>query len=56
MAKMGRPQKDEKKTNSIGIRLSDEMYAQLVQYATEHELTITQVVQMALEKILQSPA
>lgn len=56
MAKMGRPHKDDKKSNAIGIRLSKEMYAQLVQYATDHELTITQVVQMALEKILQSPA
>ncbi len=53
MAKMGRPKKDETKNNSIGIRLSDECYARLIQYATEHGLTITQVVQMALEKLLQ---
>lgn len=49
----GTSQKDETKNNSIGIRLSDECYARLIQYATEHGLTITQVVQMALEKLLQ---
>lgn len=49
MAKMGRPQKDETKNKSIGIRLSEEYYIRVVQYATEHDLTITQVVQRALE-------
>lgn len=53
MAKMGRPIKDDKKKKSIGIRLSDESYVQLTQYASEHELTITQVVQVALEKLFQ---
>ena len=53
MAKMGRPKKDETKNNSVGIRLSDDCYARLIQYATEHGLTITQVVQMALEKLLK---
>ncbi len=52
MAKMGRPQKAETKSNSIGLRLSDEQYALLLQYASEHELTITQVVQLALDKLL----
>lgn len=54
MAKMGRPKKDKTKNNSIGIRLSNECYDQLMQYASKHELTITQVVQRALEKLFQS--
>ena len=54
MAKMGRPKKDATKNNSIGIRLSEEYYSRLLQYASEHELTITQVVQEALEKLFQS--
>lgn len=54
MAKMGRPKKDETKDNSIGIRLSNECYARLKQYASEHKLTITQVVQKALEQLFQS--
>lgn len=53
MAKMGRPKKDKKKDNSIGVRLSDECYDQLMQYVSEHKLTITQVVQEALEKFFQ---
>ena len=53
MAKMGRPKKDETKDNSIGIRLSNESYAKLKEYAAKHELTITQVVQEALEKFFQ---
>jgi predicted DNA-binding protein len=53
MAKMGRPKKDETKSNFIGIRLSDEYYARLMRYASEHGLTITQVVQKALEKLFQ---
>lgn len=54
MAKMGRPKKDETKDNSIGIRLSNEYYVKLIEYAAKHELTITQVVQKALEKLFQS--
>ena len=38
----------------IGIRLSDECHARLMQYASEHKLTITQVVQRALELLFQS--
>lgn len=53
MAKMGRPKKDVTKNNSIGVRLSDEHYTLLMQYASEHKLTITQVVQKALEKFFQ---
>ena len=54
MAKMGRPKKDVTKSNSIGVRLSDQHYISLVRYASEHELTITQVVQKALEEFLKS--
>ena len=54
MARMGRPKKDETKEKSIGIRLSNENYEQVVQYASEHRLTITQVVQRALERLLQN--
>ena len=54
MAKMGRPKKSEIKNNSIGIRLANDQYSRLMQYASEHELTITQVVQRALELLFQS--
>lgn len=53
MAKMGRPKKDKIKDKSIGVRLSEECYEQLMRYVAEHKLTITQVVQEALEKHFQ---
>lgn len=53
MAKIGRPKKEETKRNIIGVRLSEENYNQLMQYATEHGLTITQIVQMALDNLFQ---
>ena len=54
MAKAGRHKKDETKNKIIGIRLSDGLHEQLMQYASEHKLTITQVVQRALELLFQS--
>ena len=53
MARIGRPKKEETKRNIIGVRLSEENYTQLMQYAAEHELTITQIVQIALENLFQ---
>lgn len=54
MAKMGRPKKDETKCKFVGVRLSDVQYTRLMQYASEHGLTVTQVVLDALEKFIQS--
>lgn len=53
MAKMGRPKKDKVKDKSIGVRLPEECYEQLMLYVSEHKLTITQVVQEALEMYFQ---
>ena len=53
MAKVGRRKQEETKSKIIGIRLSDGCHEQLMQYASEHKLTITQVVQEALEKFFQ---
>lgn len=54
MAKVGRRKQEETKSKIVGIRLSDECHEQLMQYASEHKLTITQVVQRALTLLLQS--
>ena len=51
MAKMGRPKQKITKKKSIGVRLSDQEYEILMQYATSHKLSITKVVQCALDKI-----
>lgn len=53
MAKMGRPKKEQVKEKSIGVRLSDEQYKRLISYVAEQNLTITQTVQLALDKLFQ---
>ena len=53
MAKMGRPKQEKTKKKSIGVRLSDKEYDILVQYAAEHKLAITKVVQCALEQFFK---
>ena len=54
MAKVGRRKQEETKSKIIGIRLSDECHEKLMQYASEHKLTITQVVNRALTLLFQS--
>ena len=51
MAKMGRPKIDNPKQKSIGIRMSEEEREKLLQYASEHDKTITEVVQEAVNKL-----
>lgn len=53
MAKMGRPKQKITKKKSIGVRLSDQEYEILMQYATSHKLSITKVVQSALEQFFK---
>lgn len=53
MAKMGRPKQKITKRKSIGVRLSDQEYEILMQYATSHKLSITKVVQCALEQFFK---
>ena len=53
MAKMGRPKQKITKKKSIGVRLSDQEYEILMQYATSHKLSITKVVQCALEQFFK---
>ena len=53
MAKMGRPKQKITKKKSIGVRLSDQEYEILMQYATSHKLSITKVVQCALERFFK---
>lgn len=52
MKRMGRPPSEFTKHKSLTVRLSDEMHEQLVKYASEHNLTMTDVALRALEKEL----
>ena len=51
MAKMGRPKIDKPKQKFIGIRMSEEEREKLLRYASEHDKTITEVVQEAVNKL-----
>ena len=55
MAKMGRPKSDSPKLKSIGVRLTDEDYEKLREYASEHHLTITQTVLKGIMILLNKP-
>ena len=48
----GRPKEDNAKRKSITIRLSEELYKKIVEYATEHKLSKTDVALQSLEKFL----
>lgn len=54
MAKMGRPKIDKPKQKSIGIRMSEEEREKLLRYASEHDKTITEVVQEAVNRLYEA--
>jgi len=56
MAKMGRPKIDKPKQKSIGIRMSEEEREKLLRYASEHDKTITEVVQEAVNRLYDADA
>ena len=49
MKKMGRPKSDAPKDKSLSLRMTDEEYEKLKEYADNHELTITQALQKGVE-------
>ncbi len=50
--KAGRPWSEKSKHSTLTIRLSNETHDRLVAYAAEHNMTMTAVATMALEKEL----
>lgn len=54
LAKMGRPKSDNPKLRKLAVRVSEKDYIKLKEYAAEHDLTITQVLQNGLELLYQS--
>ena len=53
MAKMGRPKAENPADKRITIRLNDEEHELLLEYTKNHNMTMTQVVKMAvLEKLM----
>ena len=52
MTRMGRPRKDNAKRASITIRLSEETHKQLIEYASKHNMSLTEVALRSLEEYL----
>lgn len=48
----GRPKTDNAKRKTITIRLSEELHKKIIEYATEHKMSITDVALQSLEKFL----
>lgn len=49
MARTGRPKSDNPKKEFIGLKLTEEDAAKLREYASKHDMTITQVLQNGIE-------
>lgn len=49
MARTGRPKSDNPKKNLIGLKLTEAEAAKLREYASKHDITITQVLQRGIE-------
>ncbi len=52
MTKMGRPKTDNVKKKVLSVRLSDDLYERLLKYAEEHNMTLTEVALLSLERTL----
>jgi len=49
MAKMGRPKSENPKKSLIGLKLTEREAARLREYASKHDMTITQVLQKGID-------
>lgn len=49
VAKMGRPKSANPKNTLIGLKLTEEEATKLKEYASKHDMTITQVLQRGID-------
>ena len=49
VARTGRPKSENPKNNLIGLKLTEEEAAKLRDYASKHDMTITQVLQRGID-------
>ena len=52
MADMGRPKSEHSKKKILSVRVGDSLYQQICSHAEQHNMSVTEVVLQALEKIL----
>lgn len=48
MARTGRPKSDNPKNSLIGLKLTEDEAAKLREYASKHDMTITEVLQRGI--------
>lgn len=49
MAKVGRPKSDNPKKNLIGFKMTEDEANRLKEYASRHNMTVTEVLQKGLD-------
>ena len=55
MAKMGRPKSDNAKKKSVNVRVEDALYERIRPYDAQHQMSMTEVGLLGLNKILSEP-
>ncbi len=55
MADMGRPKSEHSKKKILSVRVGDSLYQRICSYAEQHNMSVTEVVLQALEKLLSKP-
>ena len=54
MARTGRPKSDKPLDKKVSVRFNEEEYELLLEYAKNHELSVTQAIKMSLKDILSA--
>lgn len=55
MAKMGRPKVDDPKKIALGVRVTNDEYKVIKEYAKEHDMTITEMLLKGVREIIKEP-
>lgn len=55
MAKMGRPKTEDPRKKSIGVRVTNDEYKVIKEYASKHDMTITETVLKGIRHVMAEP-
>ncbi len=54
MTKMGRPKTEDPADRRVNVRFREEEYELLLEYTERHNMSITQVIKLAVETLISS--
>ncbi len=54
MAKMGRPKTEDPADRRVNVRFKEAEYELLLEYTKRHDMSITQVIKLAVEILISS--